>query len=113
MSEAKTKLITIKLSQTEYQNLLQKASFSNMPLATYARERILFDVPQIQQQQQSFEFKMLKGISYCIGSLLAFNQLKLSDPEKQIVSEEILRVMKANGLDENLVVVKEQPKSTS
>jgi hypothetical protein len=112
MSEAKTNRLTIKFSQKEYEELLQKASFSNMPLATYARERILFDVSQIQQQQ-SFEFKMLKGISYCVGSLLAFNQLKLSDPEKQIVSEEIMRVMKANGLDENLVVAKEQPRPTS
>jgi len=109
MSEAKTKLITIKFSQTEYQNLLQKASLSNLPLATYARERVLFDTPKLEQQ--SFEFKMLKGISYCVGMLSAVSELKLSDEELDWAQEEIFRIMKINGINQDLLPAKTNLKS--
>ncbi len=104
MSGAKTKHITIKFSEKEYDAVLQRASSNNMPLATYVRERIFFDIPQIEHQ--SFEFKMLKNVSYCVGSLMAFGKLKLSDEDRGFVADEIMRVMKSNGLDENLVRAK-------
>jgi len=101
MSEIKKKPVTIKFSETEYKLLREKASKSNLPLATYARERILFDIPQIEHQ--SFEFKVLKGLSYCVGLLATTANLKLSNDEISEIEEEASRVMKANGLDENMI----------
>ena len=106
MSETKTKPLTVKFSQREYQLLQEKASANNMPLSTYARERILFDVPQIEHH--SFEFKMLKGISYCVGFLSSFGNLKLSEQEMESVEKEAARIMIANGLDKDFIKPKTQ-----
>lgn len=101
MSEAKNKRITIRFSEEEYYDLQKKASSNKMDLSTYARERVLFDVPKIEHQ--SFEFKMLKGISYCVGLLSTAASFKLSEEEMTEAEEEAVRIMKANGLDENLI----------
>lgn len=106
MSETKTKPLTIKFSQREYQLLQERASANNMPLSTYAREKILFDVPQIEHH--SFEFKTLKGISYCVGILSTFCNLKLSEQEMEDAEKEAKRIMIANGLDENFIKQKAQ-----
>ena len=101
MSEVKNRPLTIKFSESEYQLLQNQASVNGLPLATYARERILFDVPQIEHQ--SFEYKVLKGISYCVGMLSTVGNAKLSEEEIIEVDEEAARIMKANGLDLDMI----------
>ena len=101
MSEVKNIPITIKFSESEYQSLQNQASVNGLPLATYARERILFDVPQIEHQ--SFEFKVLKALSYCVGMLSTVGNSKLSEEEITEVDEEAARIMKANGLDLDMI----------
>ena len=104
MSEVKTKLISARVSQEEYDLIVEKASMNNMPLSKYIRERILFDIPQIEHQ--SFEFKALKGISYCAGILATAINLKLTPQEKETAEQEAIRIMITNGLDEKLIRTK-------
>lgn len=106
MSEAKNKRVTIRFSEEEYYDLQKKASSNKMDLSTYARERVLFDVPKIEHQ--SFEYKVLKGISYCVGLLSTAASLKLSEEEMTEAEEEAVRIMKANGLDEDLIKSKDE-----
>ncbi len=103
MSNIKTKKITIRFSEEQYKDLLHQAKSSNMDLAFYIRERIFFDEPQIEQN--SFEFKMLKSISYCVGVLKGMTDLKLNSEDKSAISDEILRIMMANGLKESQVKI--------
>ena len=106
MSEAKNKRITIRFSADEYYDLQKKASLNNMDLSTYARERVLFDVPKIEHQ--SFQYKVLKGVSYCVGILSTAASLKLSEEEMTEAEEEAVRIMKANGLDEDMIKSKDE-----
>ena len=55
-NNAKTKSLTIKLSQEEYEVLQQKAKNNNMPLATYVRERIFYDVPHLEKHSDLSTF---------------------------------------------------------
>jgi len=109
MSDPKSRRITIRFSEDEYFDLQKKASMNSVDLSTYARERVLFDTPKLEQQ--SFEFKMLKGISYCVGMLSAVSELKLSDEELDWAQEEIFRIMKINGINQDLLPAKTNLKS--
>ena len=104
MTDNKTKKVTIRFSEEQYKDLLKQAKSSNMDLAFYIRERIFFDAPQIEQN--SFEFKMLKSISYCVGALKGMMDLKLNTEDKATINDEILRIMIVNGLKESQVRVK-------
>ncbi len=99
-NNAKTKSLTIKLSQEEYEVLQQKAKNNNMPLATYVRERIFYDVPHLEKH--STEFKLLKTISYCAGILSKMADIKFeSDKDKKSLQEEIDVFMVGNGVKES------------
>ncbi len=108
MSEARNKRLTIRFSDEEYESLMDKAKNNNMDFTTYVRERIFFDAPQIEQN--SFEFKALKSISYLVGMVRGIADLKLSlsTTEKENIDKEITRIMTSNGLNESQVRV---PKS--
>ncbi len=105
MTNSKNRRITIRFSEEQYKDLSKQAKSSNMDLALYIRERIFFDAPQIEQN--SFEFKMLKSVSYCVGAIKAMMDLKLKNEDKKIINDEILRVMIVNGLKESQVRIKQ------
>jgi len=96
-SQAKTKSVTVKLSQSEYQILLSRAAKNNMPPATYLRERSLFD-ENVFSKKNSFEHEALKALYYCVGAISTIVDLKLSDQEKSEVEAEAERIMKSKGL---------------
>lgn len=107
MTNSKNRRITIRFSEEQYRELSKQAKDSNMDLAFYIREKIFFDAPQIEQN--SFEFKMLKSVSYCVGAIRGMMNLKLalSANDKKIIDEEILKIMTANGLKESQVRIKQ------
>lgn len=96
MSNIRNHRVTIRFSEEEYQKLIKKVTDNNMDIANYIRERILFDSDHIEDD--SFEYKVLKGISYCVGAIATISDLKLNDKEKISIEEEVIRIMRSNGL---------------
>lgn len=93
---SKDKKVTIRFSGEQYDELTTQAKANGMDLANYIRERVFFDAPQIEQN--SFEFKMLKSVSYCVGAIRGMVDLKLSKADKKVVSDEVSRIMNYNGI---------------
>lgn len=93
MASPKTKRIDIRVSQEEYEAIEQKAKNNEMPITTYARERLLFDVPNLEKH--SFEYKALKGISYVVGAIRVLTQ----DQKAEVIAE-VRNIMEKNGIEE-------------
>jgi len=88
----KTKYLSIRLSNEEYEILKQKAKNNHLGLATYAREKILFDIPHLEKH--SFEYKTLKAVSYLVGAVSV-----MSADQKEEVKTAALKMMEKNGIE--------------
>ena len=101
----KNKILNIRLPEEDYLMLQDRAQVNNMSVAKYVRERIFYDIPQIEHN--SFEFKTIKGISYCVGTLAALIRHNLPKPAQLEAEDEARRIMIKNGIDESSI----QPKN--
>lgn len=99
MNSPRNKNLSLKVSKEEYDLIEKKAKENNTSLSNYLRERVFYDVPNIEPY--SFEFKMLKSISYCTGILAYLSKVQLSETDRIEAEKEAGRIMKSNGLDES------------
>ncbi len=88
----KNKYLSIRLSEEEYEILKQKAKNNHLGLATYSREKLLFDVPRLEKH--SFEYKVLKSISYIVGAVSV-----ISIDQKEEVKAAVVKMMEKNGIE--------------
>jgi len=97
---SKNRSLVIRLSEEEYEDLKQKADNNEMPISSYAREKIFFDAPALEKS--STEFKILKTISYCAGVLGKMSEIQFSSNQDQKSLEAgIKEVMASNGINSN------------
>ncbi len=94
MTSPRIKNLTIRVSVEEYDLIQQKAQASNLSPSSYLREIIFFDIPQIEHH--SFEFKVLKALSYCVGSLKMIAEKEFT---KEDINAQAAQVMIKNGID--------------
>ncbi len=93
-NNSRTKRLDIRLSIEEYEVIEQRAKNNNLPITTYARERLFYDVPHLEKH--SFEYKALKGISYMVGAIRVMTQ----DQKEEVLTEARI-IMEKNGIGEN------------
>jgi predicted DNA-binding protein len=99
-NNSKSKSLFIRLSEEEYEILKKRADNNEMPLASYAREKIFFDAPNLEKG--SAEFKILKAVSYCAGVLGKMSEVQFSSNQDQKSLEETIKeVMASNGINSN------------
>jgi hypothetical protein len=89
----RTKRLDIRLNIEEYEAIEQKAKKNNLPITTYAREKLFYDIPHLEKH--SFEYKALKGISYMVGAIRVMTQ-----DQKEEVIKEVRVIMEKNGIEE-------------
>ena len=65
MKNSRIKNLTIRVSEEEYNFIQKKAQESRQSPSSYLREKIFFDIPQTEYN--SFEYKVLRMLSYCTG----------------------------------------------
>jgi hypothetical protein len=97
---SKTKSLSIRLSEEEYEVIQQKANDNAMPIASYAREKLFVDIPILEKN--SPEFKIIKTISYCAAVLSKMSASQFADEDEQKeIEEEMQRIMVSNGINNN------------
>ena len=94
---SKTKRVTIKFSEEEYKILQNKSEENCMPVASYIREKIFFDAPIIKKH--SFEFRVLKTLSFCAAVLVEVCKKFLSNKENEAVMDSFQKIAAENGLN--------------
>lgn len=88
---SRNKRLDIRLSTEEYEAIVKNAEKNNLPITTYAREKLLFDIHYLEKN--SFEYKALKGISYMVGAIRVMTQ----DQKEEVVKEAKI-IMEKNGI---------------
>jgi len=97
---SKSKSLSIRLTEEEYEILQQKADDNSMPIASYARDKLFIDIPILEKN--SPEFRIIKTISYCAAVLSKISACQFaSDDEQKSIIEETQRIMTSNGINQN------------
>jgi hypothetical protein len=65
MKNSRVKNLTIRVSEEEYNFIQKKAQENRQSPSSYLREKVFFDIPRTEYN--SFEYKVLRMLSYCTG----------------------------------------------
>ena len=98
----KNKKVTIKFSEKEYKQIQKKSEENCLPISSYIRERIFFDAPIIERY--SFEFKVLKALSFCAAALAELcAKFLTTKAENEAFIKRFRKIAIENGIDPDKV----------
>ena len=88
----KIKKISFKVSEEDYDEIINKAEENHMSLSRYIRDMLLIE-------RNSFKFKVLKTVSFCLGILMQLRNKNFNEKEKAHITQTIDKILTINGLD--------------
>ena len=96
--------VGIKVSQKEYNFLEKQAKENSMTIPQYVREVIFFDNCQPAIEQNSFQFKVLRLLSFCSGILALLSDKSFTTEEEQkLLKSEINKITSSIGIDPDTI----------